>query len=689
MTFLMSLLIAVPAMAGYRINAENFPDAEFRNVVSEFDKDGDGLIIYDEFMEVTEIDCKDNQSLTDVTGIEIFENLERLSLWKCPLKKLDVSSFAKLIVLDCRETGISSLDVSSNPLLHQLFAYGNKFTSLDLSNCPDLEAAVKNGIADNKLNNGSACRFADDETSTYVDVDKTVTIKLADQTIKVSELAGGDGSSDETPQTDPPAQTETEKEEPSSGNTPAAGDTEQPAEDDAGSSSELPSRTWPYLPLKDGDYFLLGTEVSFTYSISVANSNGQIFSIITVEDPNGETTTLASSDTVHNGDRLLPSFTPTVEGTYTIRASTGSYIDFYLGGPGGTHTRGRFASVNDTIHIQVVKTLPASDDPSSSEEPGESTNPEQPGGSTNPTQTDDKKTDDKKTDTAKSGETSASKSVAKKAKKLPAAAKLKAADEASVTAVYNAYKALSKAEKASLPDGIASKITNAQKQIKKILKAEAADKNSVKNREAEITSRKSNSDLKKSTYAPLKVKAASTTGSAVTVSWTKVKGASGYIVYGGVSTKKGKMVRLAVTSGKKLQVKKIGDKKLEKGKSYKFFVLAYKMNKGYQKCLATSNIIHACTTGGTITNVKQVKLEETKITLKKGKTWKIKAGTVKKDSKKTLKKILSLRFESSDKTVAAVSAKGVVTAKKKGKATIFVYAQNGVCATVKVTVTAK
>ena len=84
-----------------------------------------------------------------------------------------------------------------------------------------------------------------------------------------------------------------------------------------------------------------------------------------------------------------------------------------------------------------------------------------------------------------------------------------------------------------------------------------------------------------------------------------------------------------------------------------------------------------------------MKLEETKITLKKGKTWKIKAGTVKKDSKKTLKKILSLRFESSDKTVAAVSAKGVVTAKKKGKATIFVYAQNGVCATVKVTVTAK
>ena len=149
MTFLMSLLIAVPAMAGYMINAENFPDAEFRNVVSEFDKDGDGLIIYDEFMEVTEIDCKDNQSLTDVTGIEIFENLERLSLWKCPLKKLDVSSFAKLIVLDCRETGISSLDVSSNPLLHQLFAYGNKFTSLDLSNCPDLEAAVKNGITDN------------------------------------------------------------------------------------------------------------------------------------------------------------------------------------------------------------------------------------------------------------------------------------------------------------------------------------------------------------------------------------------------------------------------------------------------------------------------------------------------------------------------------------------------------------
>ena len=62
---------------------------------------------------------------------------------------------------------------------------------------------------------------------------------------------------------------------------------------------------------------------------------------------------------------------------------------------------------------------------------------------------------------------------------------------------------------------------------------------------------------------------------------------------------------------------------------------------------------------------------------------------MKKDSKKSLKKVLSLRFESSNKAVATVSAKGKVTAKKAGKATVYVYAQNGVCAKVTVTVKAK
>ena len=165
--------------------------------------------------------------------------------------------------------------------------------------------------------------------------------------------------------------------------------------------------------------------------------------------------------------------------------------------------------------------------------------------------------------------------------------------------------------------------------------------------------------------------------------------AAGYIVYGNLSGKTHKMKRLTSTSKTRLTVKKIGKNKLKKGKYYKFIVLAYKTKDGYKKCLATSNVVHACTTGGSVTNVKRIKPKTTKKTLKKGKTWTIKASTVKNDNKKKLKKCIGLRFVSSDKSVATVSSKGRVKAKKTGKATIYVYAQNGVYASVSITIKAK
>ena len=311
--------------------------------------------------------------------------------------------------------------------------------------------------------------------------------------------------------------------------------------------------------------------------------------------------------------------------------------------------------------------------------PSDETNP------TDPTEAPDSTEPTKTVDPAKS---EAVVTVKKKVGQLPAVSKLTLSDESKVAEAYQAYKALSQEEKSGLPSKTCSKIEKAQKQMK-ILKAEAADKNSIKNREEKILASKSDKDLGKSTFAPLKLKAASTTQSAITLNWSKVDGAEGYVIYGNLSGKTSKMKRLTATRKNKYTVKAIGNKSLKKGKYYKFVVLAYTTAGGYKECKAASQIIHACTSGGSATNVKRIKLEETKKTLKKGKTWTISAYTVKKDSKKTLKKILGLRFESSNKSVATVSSKGLVTAKKSGKATIYVIAQNGVSASVTVTVKAK
>lgn len=74
-----------------------------------------------------------------------------------------------------------------------------------------------------------------------------------------------------------------------------------------------------------------------------------------------------------------------------------------------------------------------------------------------------------------------------------------------------------------------------------------------------------------------------------------------------------------------------------------------------------------------------IKLSATKKTLKKGKTFTLKVtGLAKGDSVKS--------FKSSNKSVAAVSSKGKISAKKKGKAVITVTLKSGKTATCKITV---
>ena len=195
------LLSAVPAYAATIINSDSFPDTAFRTLVQNFDTDHDSILSDSEIATVTEIDCEQNTSIRDVTGIAYFTSLKSLNVWKCPLSKLDVSKNTQLDYLDCCETGISSLDLKSNPNIHQLWCYGNNFTELDLSKCPYLSKAVNNGVYNSNHNGGSASSFADDETDSYLVVDNGTTIKLADKTITVSPKetdSSGDSSGNGT-----------------------------------------------------------------------------------------------------------------------------------------------------------------------------------------------------------------------------------------------------------------------------------------------------------------------------------------------------------------------------------------------------------------------------------------------------------------------------------------------------------
>ena len=192
---------------------------------------------------------------------------------------------------------------------------------------------------------------------------------------------------------------------------------------------------------------------------------------------------------------------------------------------------------------------------------------------------------------------------------------------------------------------------------------------------------KGDGDYKGSNFGLLRAQTTKLKKNSVTVKWNKVKNADGYIVYGAKCGAKSKYKVLKVVSSKTTSYT---HKKLKKGTYYKYNIVAFKYVNGVKVTLAASKKIHATTLGGKYGVAKAVKLNKSKVKIKKGKTFNIKASEIKNDKK--IKRHRAICYESSNTKIATVNSKGKIKAKKKGKCTIYVYAQNGVYKTVKVTV---
>lgn len=249
------------------------------------------------------------------------------------------------------------------------------------------------------------------------------------------------------------------------------------------------------------------------------------------------------------------------------------------------------------------------------------------------------------------------------------------------------YDKLSEKQKEVIPGDKIKKLMQAYNKIT-ILELEAADPDSEMNTDKAVNVLSDGGDLKNSTFADLQVKAKAKKNS-ITLSWKKVPDAKGYLVYGNLCGKKNKMIKIKATSDTKLALDKINGKAIEGGKYYKFIVVAYKDTQKFKHNIALSKSLHVATPGGKYTNVKKLTIKKTKVSIKKGKKYTIKAKFTKENKKLEAKRhtgLNGIRFESSNPSVAKVNNKGVVTGKKKGKATIYVYAQNGVCKKVKITV---
>ena len=159
--------------------------------------------------------------------------------------------------------------------------------------------------------------------------------------------------------------------------------------------------------------------------------------------------------------------------------------------------------------------------------------------------------------------------------------------------------------------------------------------------------------------------------------WNKIKGADTYKIYG---AKCGNSYKLLKTvSSKNLTWT---NRKLKKGTHYKYYIVA--ISNGQK--LATSPHTHAVTKGSSYGYAQKITVNKTALKLRTGKTKRIKAS-VTNSSTYVQKHVATVRYLSSDPSIATVSKTGVVRAKKKGNCNIYCYTSNGLFKKVKVTVT--
>ena len=181
-----------------------------------------------------------------------------------------------------------------------------------------------------------------------------------------------------------------------------------------------------------------------------------------------------------------------------------------------------------------------------------------------------------------------------------------------------------------------------------------------------------------SKFAPLRLRSTKQGKNNISLTWSGVKGASRYVIYGNACGKTRKMKRLGTVSGKSFKIKKI-NRSLKKGTYHKFVLVALDAN---DRVVTTSKVVHVATKGSKkIGNPTKVTVKKPKA-LKKGKKHKLRAKQV----GKKVKKHRAVSYESSNAKVAKVTKKGVIKAVGKGSCYVYAYAQNGIFKKVKVTV---
>ena len=173
-----------------------------------------------------------------------------------------------------------------------------------------------------------------------------------------------------------------------------------------------------------------------------------------------------------------------------------------------------------------------------------------------------------------------------------------------------------------------------------------------------------------------------------TISWNKVHGAAKYQIYFSLCNEGDKKYEPKLYKTVSSDKSSFTIKNLKKYTYYKFYVTALDKDG---KRIASTPQHHFCTNNvcGKYTNPKSVNPSKTKVTLNKGKTYKLSATVTKVKAGKKLTNgnhTQKLRYKSANNKVATVSANGTIKAVGSGWCRIYVMGANGIWKVVEVSV---
>ena len=116
---------------GIKIDEEHFPDPHFRIVVgySWIDQNEDGYLVDEELNAVTTINAGGFE-IEDLTGVELFPNLETLLCSDNLLTTLDLTGNPKLKYLYCDKNQLTGIDISKNSQLTVVSCMGNRLSRI-------------------------------------------------------------------------------------------------------------------------------------------------------------------------------------------------------------------------------------------------------------------------------------------------------------------------------------------------------------------------------------------------------------------------------------------------------------------------------------------------------------------------------------------------------------------------------